>query len=108
MNTLRECFTYRNWTSKLRERGKFPPFEGAEDEHADFTFNDVKARFTLWLVSKGINEAKYWISDPPKYHVEVKAATRNIHEKMHWSVSQAQLVRSFFVQTAYLAFPYSS
>jgi len=95
---LKECFTYENWTSGLRDRAGFEAFEGNEDRCADFTFQDVKARMTEWLVKKGVEEARTWVSKPPVYHVEVKSTTGLIGEIIHLSEPQAQLVCVFFTR----------
>ncbi|KAH8981074.1 hypothetical protein EDB92DRAFT_1805391 [Lactarius akahatsu] len=75
-------FGPNNWTSELRHFiPGFAPFHGTA--FADFTYDDTRGQLTReWF---GPEKAAAWHSRWPRYHIEVKATSREENEPFHMS-----------------------
>lgn len=91
---LGDNFSQDDWTSTLRTKLDFEPFEGTA--LADFTVKDHHGTLTnLWFGADWLlswPDAQGW----PTYHIEVKTTSNGFTQPFHLSSSQLQTVRTMF------------
>jgi len=81
-----------HWTSKLRTKAGHAPWpEG--DSWAPFTVQDTEGAVTEDICDLGYPPARFWISRPPVWHIEVKVTAGGEDEEFLLSNVEFDRVR---------------
>ena len=88
-----------HWTSIMRSRAGFGPFESSSLDHAPFTFTrkNTADTFTDFLSHIGFSNARLWKEFPPTYHIEVAATAGDVFAPFVWSVPQFERVCTLYL-----------
>ncbi|KAL5344927.1 hypothetical protein ACLOAV_009880 [Pseudogymnoascus australis] len=88
-----------HWTSRNRNYlHPNSPFTDSEKDYADFTYSDTDGSLTELLVKFGfLHDVETWLSNPPRYHLEVKSTSESCSEPFYMSNNQVGKVLSYSI-----------
>jgi hypothetical protein len=85
----------QHWTSPLRERAGYSPFDDRRAKYAAFTLAKGSQAVNDLFIHYGYTNACRWADNPPQYHVEVTTTAGERASTFLLSIAQLERV-SFF------------
>jgi len=82
---------HMHWTSHLRRRAGYKPYDHANPNASSFTIQDTSGQLKVLLSKKGYQQVKF-LTDNPTFHIQVVVSEGSVHSAFDIDTDQVKKV----------------